>query len=681
MRLTLRTLLAWLDDTLPAAQVREIGKQVDESSYAQELVERIHRVTRQRRLTVPSRTGPDAIDPNIVASYVDNHLDPEQVAEYEKKCLTSDVNLAEVASVHQILSLLGQKVHVPGEAKTRMYQLIKGRESIPPPRRDSVSPAAAEPVTKPIKPWVAPGPPRQSWLERYGPIATCVALIALLSWSAYRSLTPTTPVGATFVSPVRHKHDDLGPPPPIDFASGPSTPNPASPNLEAPNPATPKAEQPGFAASNPSAVGPPPAAGASKEPLVAPGDTSRAATTGLESAAPRSADSTSKPKTVVPASRAAQAVPADAAGVVDKCDGFLLRYSNDKREWERVGDGTALGAGDRLLCLAPFRARIVVANTPATLLGEAHVRLAGKKPSECILELIGGRVRIDGSASPGSFKVAYTSQTVGIDWTSPSTFGLERASQWHYGQPPAQPAELAVHASEGELKLTLNQLTETLAGPGAMLADGGGRFQPRTEKNSPGWLTELEIPEKDRKLIEQFLQQFSPDRPVLMDIVVATESDSPVNKKSAIFAVKALGELSLLTPILSRGNDPLARQSTISALRALLAEGLQSEKRVGEALAGEFGEQTGRLVEKLLIGFTPEEAPKKETVERLIELLSPKNESLAVRELALDNLKSITGRDNQGYDPDRPDEKGLAGWKSLLTPGELKAVAKRKPAG
>ena len=77
MRLTLRTLLAWLDDTLSASEVREIGKQVSESPYAQELIERIQRVTRQRRLTVPSTTGPDATDPNLVASYLDNELDQD----------------------------------------------------------------------------------------------------------------------------------------------------------------------------------------------------------------------------------------------------------------------------------------------------------------------------------------------------------------------------------------------------------------------------------------------------------------------------------------------------------------------------------------------------------------------------------------------------------------------------
>ena len=134
-----------------------------------------------------------ATDPNLVASYVDNDLDADQVAEYEKKCLTSDVNLAEVACVHQILSLLGQKVQVPPEAKARMYQLVRGRESIPPPRSDGVKPRPKEPVTRPIQPWVAPEPPPRHWLERFGPVAGCLALIGILSWSAYQSLTPVGP--------------------------------------------------------------------------------------------------------------------------------------------------------------------------------------------------------------------------------------------------------------------------------------------------------------------------------------------------------------------------------------------------------------------------------------------------------------------------------------------------------
>ena len=44
MRLTLRTLLAWMDDTLEHGQVKEIGRQVSDSPFAQELTARIKQV-------------------------------------------------------------------------------------------------------------------------------------------------------------------------------------------------------------------------------------------------------------------------------------------------------------------------------------------------------------------------------------------------------------------------------------------------------------------------------------------------------------------------------------------------------------------------------------------------------------------------------------------------------------
>src|SRR5262249_11123627 len=179
MRLTLRTLLAWLDDTLSPAEVREIGKQVAESPFAQDLVERIQRVSRQRRLTVPSGSGPEGTDPNLVAGYLDNELDQDLVPEYEKLCLTSDVHMAEVASVHQILSLIGQKAKVPTEAKNRMYHLIRGREAIVPKPKPRPAASALEP--EPIgRPWETPPPPSRPWYARYGPAAVAALLMVLL---------------------------------------------------------------------------------------------------------------------------------------------------------------------------------------------------------------------------------------------------------------------------------------------------------------------------------------------------------------------------------------------------------------------------------------------------------------------------------------------------------------------
>ena len=48
-----------------------------------------------------------------------------------------------------------------------------------------------------------------------------------------------------------------------------------------------------------------------------------------------------------------------------------------------------------------------------------------------------------------------------------------------------------------------------------------------------------------------------------------------------------------------------------------------------------------------------------------------------MRELALDTLKRLTGRDDLGYDPDHPEGKGLNAWKELQRQGKLRFSAAR----
>jgi hypothetical protein len=665
MRLTLRTLLAWLDDTLPPGQVKEIGKQVSESPYAKELVERIHRVTRQRRLTVPGKSGPEATDPNEVAGYVDNDLEPDKVADYEKKCLVSDVNLAEAASVHQILSLLGQKVLVPAEAKSRMYQLVKGRETVPAPRPDGVKPPPREPVTKPIQPWVVPEPPRRSLLERFGPVAACLALIAILSWSAYESLTPSKP-DTTTVSTTE----------PAAVAGSPAAQTQqAGTDLAGTAPPADRAGTEGSMVGQPGAQAP-------KESAITK-DTAQATASEVDTIPKAQIESSAKAKSEPSKSAPARTVPipVGALGAVEKSDGIFLRYNPEKREWERIGDGTSLSSTDRLLCLAPFRARIVLGKLPLTLIGETHLRLTAKNQGDDpSFELLSGRVLVDDAAPPGRFKAEFSGRVAEIERKSQTTLGLERTAQWRYGQPANQPPGLLIYAQAGEHGVTLDRATETLPGPGTLQADSGGKLVPKGDKSVPSWVSQSEASLKDQKLGEQFLKLYSADRPVLTDTVGAAEDESPVMRKMAIQAIKALGDLSFLMPILSRPNDVIARQSAASALREYLALGPQAQKRLKEQLEEEFRVENGQLIEKLLVGYSPEEASSNETLRQLVDLLSPTNNSLAVRELALESLKTLTGRGDMGYDPENPAGNGYNAWKNLFSEGALKANLNRKPA-
>ncbi|MBC7964729.1 MAG: hypothetical protein H7Z17_02295 [Fuerstia sp.] len=122
MRLTLRTLLAYLDDRLLPANAKELGQKIAKSPFATELVERIREVKRRRRLAMPDK--PVAmIDANLIAEYLDDQLTPELVARIEKEVLSSDAMLAEVASAHEILGLLSDPVTVEPRLRDRLYAL------------------------------------------------------------------------------------------------------------------------------------------------------------------------------------------------------------------------------------------------------------------------------------------------------------------------------------------------------------------------------------------------------------------------------------------------------------------------------------------------------------------------------------------------------------------------------
>src|SRR5262245_44938770 len=125
MRLTLRTMLAYLDNVLELAEAEALGQKINESDFASGLSQRIRGVMKKLRMDAPKLDGKGlGNDANTVAEYLDSALPQDRVGDFERVCLESDKHLCEVAACHQILTLvLGKPADVSSGLRERVYEL------------------------------------------------------------------------------------------------------------------------------------------------------------------------------------------------------------------------------------------------------------------------------------------------------------------------------------------------------------------------------------------------------------------------------------------------------------------------------------------------------------------------------------------------------------------------------
>ena len=299
MRLTLRTLLAWLDGVLPAAEQDELAAKVASSPIAPKLVDRIRGVMARPGLVAPRPDGRGlADDPNTVAEFLDNVLPAERLETFERVCIDSDMHLAEAADCHATLAEMARDpaAVMPLDRRLRkrlLEEVARGgraeepAEPQPRPHEDSAATVAALKdaiaANRSVARGVTAGQPAgrrgaswAAWLSAGVALLLLLGLVGLL----VRSLL-VSPTRGREVAAARQR--DLPP------AVAPAAPVPETP----PAPAVPAVEDAAVASADregapmPSAPdGPAVAAAPSSPPATSPVADPVAAVPGVEPAVP-----------------------------------------------------------------------------------------------------------------------------------------------------------------------------------------------------------------------------------------------------------------------------------------------------------------------------------------------------------------------------------------------------------
>ena len=127
MRLTLRTLLNWINKNLSEEDAAMVAQKVEESELAKALKAQIEGIMAQEHLSAPDLLdGTPKGNANSAAEYLDNSMDPKLTPDFEKFCIHSDIMLGEIAGCHEILSrALTQKLDLAPELRAKLCDLYK----------------------------------------------------------------------------------------------------------------------------------------------------------------------------------------------------------------------------------------------------------------------------------------------------------------------------------------------------------------------------------------------------------------------------------------------------------------------------------------------------------------------------------------------------------------------------
>lgn len=683
MRLTLRTLLAYLDDILEPSQAREIGEKLNESSFASSLVSRIREVMRRRRLTAPTLSGPGVgIDPNMVAEYLDNTLPPDGVADVEKICLESDVHLAEAAACHQILTLaLGEPVEVSSQTRERMYALGPSATKVAVPPRvggsnglssqavgdvldqaPSASPrAAAEPRKVEIPDYLRP----KSNVKRIVSYAAVAAIgifwgILMVNNSPFKKTTDSTktnkPDAGKGVAAVDRGHQNDAE---VSLPEQTESTTDAVDASEKVAPATTARDD----QENPLT-----ADLSSKKPAdvetAVPGDTE------AEPAVPTKKSATPPPP--MPESVAdeaagekpAPALPPATPSKYASSEGVTLHYVPRDERWFVLPRRAQVHAGDSLAVPDPFQCVLEVDGGKGlvTVSGRSTVNVLGPTEAGAFgLELTRGQFVVrpsasaDDDAGPLRIGVGIAGELWRVEVRPGGACGVQvnLLEPTKFEQPLDRNAYLgAFYASAGANVVVTDPAgrTHELNGPdwlelpllGATDADGKPIKKRRLEI-MPKWTGPPSLTSQEQTYLRLFEKKFNLEEAVELSVPEVASDSNPKISQMATDCLGLIGAYGPLVDILHRSQHEEARKAAISGLRIWLPRSPENKERLKSELTKRLPPDDAESAYKLLWGYDADDARNKVISTQLVDWMG--EPELAIRELAFYHVNRLTGKD------------------------------------
>jgi hypothetical protein len=716
MRLTLRTMLAFLDDILEPSDAEEIRAKIEESKFASDLVHRIRNSTQRLRLGAPPVSGPDAgLDANTVAEYLDNTLDPDAVPDFEKTCLENEVYLAEVASCHQVLALvLGEPAEIDETLRERAYRIdeavhqaaVTDSASQTGPS-DLLVEAPEETELEAAIPKLMETQHRHHPRSQRGlaphqrsssslPLRTlaltlvCGFVLAVVALRAVGPFGSEHPVWKFLAGGGDESVAGATPEAPAD-APGATGQEPLNPTAE---PAANEdltsanedltqsqalAEDEGGGAPGDAPPGPvAEPVGVSPDEMAA-ADVGETGTAAMPEMAADRVDEAVAEGATDGAPAAVAAGPATVGRYISEKQ-VLARFDEEDGAWSRLPADSPLAVGDQLVSLPAYRPQVALApHLKLTISGATRVSVDEPVDADTpALSIPFGRIILVSVADEGARLALNLAGHRGIAvlTDAASELAVEVVPEMITGSDPRTSAgriRVRLYVPSGDATWEVGGIAQPIRAGQVWVATADSEGTIRDAETMPPWIDGGNLSLMDRRASSELEPYLDPGRPLSLSLAEKTEFRLA---EVRALASRCLCSLDQFEPILEMLNDESQRSywhAHFDALRGALGRSPESAVAMMSALESLYGPESATLF-RLLCGFSP---PQLEAGAggQLIDLLE--HERMIARVLAFENLRRITGKSLLFRPEQEPGQERskVVKWRQALERGELRYPA------